>query len=59
MTWQESPWDNTLAQESASRRSHSQHSICAGRATVCARVTREIEQAMRKGRKAISNHKEG
>lgn len=47
------PWANTPAQESVSRLSHSQHSICAGRATLCARVTQEIEQAMRKGRKAI------
>lgn len=38
--------------------SHSQHSICAGRATLCARVTQEIEQAMSKGRNAISNQKE-
>ena len=44
--------------ESVSRLSRSQHSICAGRATMCARVTQEIEQAMSKGRNAISNHKE-
>ncbi len=43
--------------ESVSRLSRSQHSIYAGRATICARVTQEIEQAMGKGWKAISNHK--
>ena len=58
MDWQKLPWANTPAGESVSRLSHSQHSIYAGRATLCARVTQEIEQAMGKRRKAISNQKE-
>lgn len=58
MAWQLRPWADTPAQESVSRLFHSQHSICAGRATLCARVTQEIEQAMSKERNAISNQKE-
>ena len=58
MVWHLHSWANTPVMESVSRLSHSQHSICAGRATLCARVTQEIEQAMSKGWKAISNQKE-
>ena len=58
MACQYAPWANTPASESVSRLSYSQHSIYAGRATLCARVTQEIEQAMSKERNAISNQKE-
>ena len=58
MACQYAPWANPPVEESVSRLSHSQHSIYAGRATLCARVNQEIEQAMSKGRNAISNHKE-
>ena len=60
MVWHLHSWANTPVMESVSRLSHPQHSICAGCATGfrCVRVTQEIEQAMSKKRKAISNQKE-
>ena len=60
MVWHQHSWANTPVMESVSRLSHSQHSICAGCATGfrCVRVNQEIEQAMSKRRKAISNQKE-